>query len=136
MSVRRTQAVAPHGNQSGVKEGDEMGRVVVKRKSWMTGRERPWHILREELRDDDVFEVSIIPYGEERREERGKITKVYQDAIRTWSDGTSEVVRDNYVRILVPPHLKGHDLCPYCGTDNGLEGEWRLYGACHGCGCV
>jgi hypothetical protein len=113
-----------------------MDAVNVKRKSWMTGRVFPLRIRREELLPDDVFEISISPYGDERHEERGEIINVRQDAIRTWSDGTSDVVQDNYARMIVPPHLKGHDLCPYCGTDNGLHGEWRTHGECYGCGAA
>jgi hypothetical protein len=108
---------------------------TVTTKKRVNGKNIPWRKFRKDLRDDDVFEVSIRPYGEERHEERGEIVNVRQDAIRTWSDGTSDVVQDYYARMIVPPHLKGHDLCPYCGTDNGPHGEWRSHGECYGCGC-
>ena len=34
----------------------------------------------------------------------------------------------------VPEHLAGHDLCLYCGTDNGENGEYRMGYDCCMCG--
>jgi hypothetical protein len=109
---------------------------TVTTKKRVNGKNLPWRKFRKDLLPDDVFEVSIRPYGDERQEERGVIVSCYQDAIRTWSDGTSEIVKNHYARMVVPPELKGHDLCPYCGTDNGAEGEWRTHGECYGCGAA
>jgi hypothetical protein len=54
------QAVAPHGNQRGDKEG-EMDYETVTTKKRVNGRDIPWRKFRKELLPDDVFEVSLSP---------------------------------------------------------------------------
>ena len=45
------------------------------------------------------------------------------------------ITHDSYFSdYLVPESLQGHDLCLYCGHDNGKEGEFRQGWDCYWCG--
>ena len=59
------------------------------------------------------------------------------DGIRFASDGERVITRTipSYFSHWVPkPHVRGHDICFYCGTSNGLNGELRQVHDCCYCG--
>lgn len=71
----------------------------------------------------------------ERRENSGRdCTFIVQDALHTFSDGSTRRSSGYYQEVEVPEGLEGHDICLYCGADNGPNGEYRIGWSCCYCG--
>lgn len=80
------------------------------------------------------FEMSTKPIGDPYKSPGVDVNFLVTDACRTWSDGQQDLVVGYYKQIQVPKELKGHDICSYCGADNGAHGEHRVGFNCWLCG--
>ncbi|NOZ80481.1 MAG: hypothetical protein GXP63_02315 [DPANN group archaeon] len=85
-----------------------------------------------------AVEIGDIPTGKETRSEvSSDIAFIYREMKRTWllPSGETEVeIHEVKDRIETSPELEGHDICWYCGTDNGPNGEDRMGFDCCFCG--
>ena len=86
---------------------------------------------------DETFTVALFPdykeyrpYGEPRLSEGSHRWMIVQDAI----DGDGIIHRGFYFTWLLPDELKEHDICSYCGHDNGDHGQYREGFNCCYCG--
>lgn len=57
-----------------------------------------------------------------------------QDCLRTFSDGSQEVINDFFSKMLIEPGKEHFDYCVYCGANNGVGGESRQGWDCYMCG--
>lgn len=98
--------------------------------------------------------VSIEKHGEKRQEKRGDGILSQQDALKTYKvlkgeftvfeDGKEKKykegdfftkITENFFSFISPaPGHEGHDICQYCGADNGPNGEYRQGWDCYNCG--
>ena len=68
--------------------------------------------------------------GEPRLSEGSHRWMIVQDAI----DGEGIIHRGFFFTWLLPDELKSHDICSYCGHDNGDHGQYREGFNCCYCG--
>lgn len=80
------------------------------------------------------YELRVERHGEVYTRPGIHVEFEVQDGLRTWSDGQQDVVRGHFSNVVASPELEGHDICLYCGADNGLRGEWREGWSCCYCG--
>ncbi len=84
------------------------------------------------------YEMSMVPVGEafiRTASGGGPVQVSFQDGLRTWSDGETEVLHHHFKTFIVPEGVQNNDICGYCGADNGPAGEYRNGFDCCICGC-
>jgi hypothetical protein len=99
----------------------------------------PWGASGHRLEDRpgqyaDVVELGVFPDGEVRAIQLDGAIRLKQDGLRWWSDGDIIRIPGYFTRDIPDPGFEGHDFCPWCGTNNGLNGCLREGWDCYGCG--
>lgn len=84
-------------------------------------------------RTSEVFEITTERTGETRIVAGRDCDFILQDALRTWSDGTQDVL-SGYYRSQTNFRCGDGDYCFYCGAFNGPHGEDRQGFDCAQCG--
>ena len=80
------------------------------------------------------YEISNEPTGEIRLSKGVDADFHVQDAKRTWSDGQIDIVKGYYKHVVAKEELMNHDICYYCGADNGERSQFRQGWDCWYCG--
>jgi len=111
---------------------------------WATSPDAGWSSSYRE--EGKVWkELGTVPVGgwkyEDERKSSYRATFKWRDGLRTWENVetgeiVTRIVKSYYKEFdYINPEIENNDLCFYCGSDNGPQGEYRQGWDCCQCGC-